>query len=124
MAGTVMIVDDSASLREALRATLESADYRVLEAEDGPEALRQLAREHVDLAIFDVKMPLMDGIELLQTLKKLPQHRFLPVIMLSTESAERRKLAGQLAGAKAWIVKPFRPDQILHAVSKLILPLG
>jgi len=121
MAGTVMVVDDSASLREAVRATLEAADYSVVEAENGADALLQLGCRQVDLVLCDVRMPVMDGIEFLRKLKKTSRHRYVPVIMLTTESAEQRRLEGQLAGARAWLVKPFRAEQIVHAVSKLIL---
>ena len=74
------------------------------------------------LMICDVNMPVMDGISFVKEVKKLPNYRFVPIIMLTTESRENRKVEGQMAGAKAWVVKPFRPEQMLQAVSKLILP--
>jgi two-component system chemotaxis response regulator CheY len=116
----IMVIDDSASLRESVLETLAGAGYEVLGAADGREALGMLDGRRVDLMICDVHMPRMDGITFVKEAKRLPDYRFVPIIMLTTESSERKREAGQMAGAKAWVVKPFRPEQILHAVSKLV----
>ena len=116
----ILIIDDSASLRQVVRITLAGAGYEVVEAADGRQALAQLDGGGVHLAICDVNMPVMDGIEFVREARKRDECRFMPIIMLTTESRESRKREGQLAGAKAWVVKPFRPDQILNAVSKLM----
>ena len=84
--------------------------------------LNKLDGTKFHLAIFDVNMPVMDGITFVAEAKKLPNYRFMPIIMLTTESRESRKEEGRMAGAKAWVVKPFRPEQILYAVERLILP--
>ena len=118
----IMVIDDSASLREVVGISLRTAGYEVIEACDGKDALAKLNGRKVQLMICDVNMPVMDGISFVKEVKQLPRHRFVPIIMLTTESRESRKVEGQLAGAKAWVVKPFRPDQMLRAVSKLILP--
>ena len=118
----ILVIDDSASLRQVVGIALTTAGYEVIEAQDGQEALSKLSGNKIHLAICDVNMPVMDGITFVKKVKELPHYRFLPIIMLTTESRESRKLEGQAAGAKAWVVKPFRPDQILAAVSKLILP--
>ncbi len=115
-----MVIDDSASLREAVRGALTDAGYEVVDAVDGRDALQRLDGRKVDLMICDVHMPGMDGIAFVKQVKRLPDYRFVPIIMLTTESSEEGKQAGQVAGARAWIVKPFRPAQILHAVSKLV----
>lgn len=120
MSKRILVIDDSASLRQAVTIALEGAGYEVVTAADGKEALGRLDGSKIHLAICDVNMPVMDGIAFVTEAKKLPQYRFLPIIMLTTESRESRKREGQIAGAKAWVVKPFRPEQILHAVSKLI----
>src|SRR5262249_33993918 len=120
MGKRVMVVDDSASLREVVSIALRGAGYEVTEAIDGQDALAKLRGERVNLVICDVNMPVMDGITFVSEVKKRPEYRFLPVLMLTTESRESRKEEGQLAGAKAWMVKPFRPEQILNAVSKRI----
>ncbi len=118
----IMVIDDSVSLREVVGISLRGAGYEVIEACDGRDALAKLDGRKVQLMICDVNMPVMDGISFVKEVKQLPRHRFVPIIMLTTESRESRKVEGQLAGAKAWMVKPFRPDQMLRAVAKLILP--
>jgi two-component system, chemotaxis family, chemotaxis protein CheY len=122
MAKTVMIVDDSASVRQVVTLALKGAGYEVIEGADGKDALGKLKGQKVHLIISDVNMPNMDGITFVKEVKKLPDYKFTPIIMLTTESQEEKKQEGQAAGAKAWIVKPFQPDQMLNAVSKLILP--
>ncbi|UJB33785.1 response regulator [Chromobacterium sp. Beijing] len=122
MAKTILIVDDSASLRQVVRMTLAGAGYEVLEAANGQEALDVLDGRKVHLIVSDVNMPLMDGIALLRNIKIHPNYKFTPVIMLTTESSEEKKQEGKAAGAKAWVVKPFQPPVLLTAVSKLILP--
>jgi two-component system chemotaxis response regulator CheY len=122
MAKTVMIVDDSASMREVVGIALRGAGYTVLEGKDGKDALSKLTGQKVHLIISDVNMPNMDGIEFLKTVKTLGNYKFTPIIMLTTESAEAKKREGQAAGARAWVVKPFKPEQLLGAVQKLCLP--
>ncbi|MEB0178073.1 response regulator, partial [Undibacterium sp. CCC3.4] len=118
----VMVVDDSASVRQVVGLALRGAGYGVIEACDGVDALAKLSGQKIHLIISDVNMPNMDGITFVQEVKKLAAYKFTPVIMLTTESQEGKKLQGQAAGAKAWVVKPFQPAQMLAAVSKLILP--
>jgi len=115
-----MVIDDSAALRQTVLEALVDAGYEVIGAADGQEALGMLDGSKVDLMICDVHMPRMDGLTFVREVKRLADYRFVPVIMLTTESSEKSRLAGLTAGAKAWVVKPFRPDQILHAVSKLV----
>ncbi|MEW6704454.1 MAG: response regulator [Pseudomonadota bacterium] len=122
MTKTIMIVDDSASLRQVVGIALKSAGYDVIEAADGQEALKRLDGRKVHLIVSDVNMPQLDGISMLKQVKTMPAYRFTPVIMLTTEGSDAKKREGQLAGAKAWVVKPFQPAQLLAAVSKLVLP--
>lgn len=122
MGKTILIVDDSVSLRQVVGISLKGAGYEVIEACDGKDALSKLDGRKIHLVISDVNMPNMDGITFVQELKKLPAYKFTPVIMLTTEAGDAKKQAGQAAGAKAWVVKPFQPAQMLTAVSKLILP--
>lgn len=121
MAKTIMIIDDSTSLRQVVSITFSDAGYDVLEASDGQDALSKLQGRKIHLMVCDVNMPNMDGITFLKTVRTLPDHKFTPIIMLTTEAGEDRKREGQAAGAKAWVIKPFRPEQLLGAVSKLIL---
>jgi len=122
MAKTILIVDDSASLRQVVNIALTRAGYDVIEAADGKDALSKLNGTKIHLIISDVNMPNMDGITMVKEVKKLPAYKFTPIIMLTTESQEGKKKEGQSAGAKAWMVKPFKPEQMLDAVSKLIMP--
>lgn len=122
MAKTVLIVDDSVSLRQVVSITLKGAGYDVIEGCDGRDALSKLTGQRIHLIISDVNMPHMDGITFVTEVKKLPVYKFTPVIMLTTEAGEAKKQAGQAAGAKAWVVKPFQPAQMLAAVAKLISP--
>lgn len=122
MAKTILIVDDSASLRQVVTIALSNAGYDVLEACDGRDALSKLDGRKIHLMISDVNMPNMDGITFLKAVKELPSYKFTPIIMLTTEAGEEKKREGQAAGARAWVVKPFKPEQMLAAVSKLILP--
>ncbi len=122
MSKRIMVVDDSASVRQVVGIALKGAGYEVIESVDGSDALAKLDGQKIHLIISDVNMPKMDGITFVKEAKKLPAYKFTPIIMLTTESEERKKLEGQAAGAKAWVVKPFQPAQMLAAVSKLILP--
>ncbi len=117
-----MIVDDSASMRQVVSIALQQASYTVIEGCDGRDALSKLDGIKVHLIISDVNMPVMDGIRFLKAVKQLPAYRFTPVILLTTESTEDRKREGQAAGARAWVVKPFKPAQLLDAVQRLCLP--
>ena len=121
MAKTILIVDDSASLRQVVSIALKGAGYDVMEAVDGKDALGKLKGQKIHLIISDVNMPIMDGISFVKEVKKNATYKFTPIIMLTTESQEGKKLEGQAAGAKAWVVKPFKPEQMLNAVSKLCL---
>lgn len=122
MAKTILIVDDSASLRQVVNIALKGAGYDVVEACDGKDALGKLDGRKIHLVISDVNMPNLDGIGFVKQLKANPSYKFTPVIMLTTEAGEGKKQEGQQAGAKAWVVKPFQPQQMLDAVSKLVLP--
>jgi two-component system chemotaxis response regulator CheY len=122
MAKLIMIVDDSASMRQVVGIALKGAGYAVLEGRDGRDALTKLTGQKVNLIISDVNMPNMDGISFVKAVKQLPAYRFTPIIMLTTESEESKKREGQAAGAKAWVVKPFQPEHLLAAVQKLCLP--
>ncbi|MBU1329623.1 MAG: response regulator [Gammaproteobacteria bacterium] len=122
MAKTILVVDDSASIRQVVGMTLKNAGYEVIEGVDGKDALTKLDGRKVHLIISDVNMPNMDGITFVKNVKQMPAYKFTPVIMLTTEAGDGKKGEGQAAGAKAWVVKPFQPAQMLTAVSKLILP--
>lgn len=122
MAKTIMIVDDSGSMRDMISFVLKGAGYDVVDACDGQDALSKLSGRKINLIISDVNMPKLDGIGLVKAVKQLPNYKFTPIVMLTTESQPAKKQEGQAAGAKGWIVKPFNPEQLLAAVEKLVLP--
>jgi len=116
----IMSVDDSASIRQMVAFTLEDVGYDVVGAVDGKDALAKLKAIPVDMVITDLNMPNLDGINLIRQIRTLPGFKFLPILMLTTESEEARKREGRTAGATGWIVKPFRPDQLVAVVKKLL----
>lgn len=120
MSKKILIVDDSSSVRTVARMALRERGYEVVEACNGQEALTKLDGERCNLIISDVNMPVMDGISLLKEIKRHPNYKFTPVIMLTTEAGEDKKQEGRAAGAKAWITKPFQPQLLVDAVSKLM----
>jgi two-component system chemotaxis response regulator CheY len=121
MAKTIMVVDDSISIRQVVGIALKQAGYDVIDACDGQDALAKLTGQKVNLIISDVNMPNMDGISFVRELKTRAAYKFTPVLMLTTESQEEKKEQGKAAGARAWMVKPFKPEALLAAVQKLTL---
>lgn len=117
---TILTVDDSASMRQMVSFTLKGAGYQVVEASDGVEALNIAKGRAFDLVITDVNMPNMDGIALIRELRALPNYKFTPLLMLTTESGADKKQQGKAAGATGWIVKPFNPQQLLSTVQKVL----
>jgi len=122
MPKTVIAVDDSMSIRETVKMVLGSAGYEVLSAEDGAAGLRLCEQRKADLVVTDLNMPNMDGITLIARLRALPQYKFTPLIMLTTESQDDKKVAGKKAGATGWVVKPFDPARLV-AVAKMVCPV-
>ncbi len=121
MAKRILIVDDSPSVRQLVSSTLLGGGYEVVEAENGEEGLQKFDKRPVDLVITDLNMPKVDGIDLIRELRSRPGQRFLPIIMLTTESQEAKKQEARKAGVSGWLVKPFKAEQIL-AVVKMVLP--
>ncbi len=115
-----MTVDDSTSVRQMVSFTLKSAGYEVVEAGDGKEALAKIDAAPVHMVITDLNMPNLDGIGLISALRTNPTYKFIPIVMLTTESQTEKKLEGKAAGATGWIVKPFKPDQLLVVVKKVL----
>ena len=122
MSKTILIVDDALSVRKVVGMALKDAGYEVIEASDGKDAVVKMGAKKLNLIICDLNMPNMDGIGFLNHVKASPSHKFTPVIMLTTESAEDKKAQARAAGAKAWLVKPFQPSTMLEAVAKICLP--
>ncbi len=117
---SVLAVDDSAAIREMVKLCLDRAGYTVVQAEDGVDALTKAQQETVDLVLTDINMPNMDGIELIKQLRSLTTYKFVPILVLTTESATDTKMAGKNAGATGWIVKPFDPTTLIATIAKVL----
>jgi len=117
-----LTVDDSLSIRQTVKLTLAGAGYTVLEASSGREALSACEKGGIDAILTDLNMPEMDGIDLIRRIRTRPAFKFTPILMLTTESQQEKKLAGKSAGATGWILKPFTPDQLLRVIAKVCPP--
>lgn len=120
MSKCIMTVDDSPTIRQMLGMTLRDAGFQVVEACDGRDALRKLALSPVDMLVTDLNMPELGGIDLVREVRSMPGQRFLPIIMLTSEGEGEMKQLGKAAGASGWIVKPFKPSQLLSVVRMVL----
>jgi len=120
MAKIIMTADDSASVRQMVSFTLKQNGYDVIEAVDGKDALNKLSAQKVDMLITDLNMPNLDGIGLIKGVRGSSVNKFIPIIMLTTESQDSKKGEGKAAGATGWIVKPFKPEQLIAVVKKVL----
>ncbi len=116
----ILAVDDSASLRQMVSFTLREAGHEVVEAADGVEALDLARTAAADLVISDVNMPRMDGISLVRELRGMPEYKFTPILLLTTESSDDKKQEGKAAGATGWLVKPFDPEALLTTIKRVL----
>ena len=116
---TILTVDDSVSVRQMVAFTLKGAGYSVIEACDGRDALGKINSE-VRLVITDLNMPVLDGIGLVRGIRASAASKYVPIIVLTTESQDSKKQEAKAAGATGWIVKPFKPDQLLAVVKKVL----
>lgn len=120
MSKTVLVVDDSASMRGLISHTLTQAGFTVIEGSNGQEGLERLAGKRVEIIITDLNMPVMDGIQFITQLRAKREYKFTPVLMLTTESQDTKKQAAKVAGATGWITKPFNPEQMLQTIAKVL----
>lgn len=119
-AKTVMAVDDSASVRQMVQFTLQDAGYTVVTATDGADALTKLKSGPVNMVLTDLNMPNLDGIGLIRAVRAIPECKFIPIVMLTTESQGARKDEAKAAGATGWIVKPFKPEQLIAVIKRVL----
>ncbi|HCS62899.1 MAG TPA: two-component system response regulator [Cellvibrio sp.] len=119
MSKTILIVDDSASVRQVVSLALRAAGHKVIEACDGLDALGKLDGSKIHLIVSDINMPNMDGLSFVKVIKAKGEYQYTPVLMLTTESGDDKKMEGKSLGVKGWLVKPFKPDLLLSAVAKL-----
>lgn len=120
MSKTILVVDDSPSMREMIAFTLKRVGYAIIQSGDGQDALTKLGDERVALIITDLNMPVMDGMTFIKKARVNPQLKFTPILMLTTESQEEKKQEGKAAGATGWLVKPFDPQQLLSTIAKVL----
>jgi two-component system chemotaxis response regulator CheY len=121
MSQTVLVVDDSKTMRDMVTFALTGAGFQVVQAGDGKEAVVKLSNgSKPALVVTDLNMPEMDGITLIKEIRKMPALKFTPILMLTTESSDEKKAAGKAAGATGWIVKPFNPEQFLKILKKVL----
>ena len=117
---SILAVDDSPSMRSLVSLVLERAGFNVVLAEDGQEALEYAELHSVDLVLTDINMPRLDGIGLIKELRQLPHYKFVPLLVLTTESGTEKKMEGKAAGATGWIVKPFDPAKLVGTIEKVL----
>ncbi|MGA9528539.1 MAG: response regulator [Terriglobales bacterium] len=120
MAKKALIVDDSVTIRQMVAFTLQQAQFEVVEAENGADALKKLDGFSPDLIVTDLNMPLMDGLTFIRGARALAVAKFIPILMLTTESQAEKKAEAKAAGATGWIVKPFDPAQLLSVLAKVM----
>jgi two-component system chemotaxis response regulator CheY len=120
MAKTILIVDDSESIREVVSFTLENEGYKVLVGVDGQDAIKFFDGSDIDLLITDLHMPNMDGIDLIKEVRKMDKYQRMPILFLTTESQAVKKMEAKDAGATGWIIKPFVPAKLIAAINKVI----
>ena len=118
---TILVVDDSTTMRRLIIYSLKAADYEVIEAVDGKDALEKLAKNQVDLLLTDLHMPNMNGLELTKEVRNSAKHKYIPILVLTTESHLSSKEEGKSLGVTGWFVKPFEPELLIKAV-KHVLP--
>jgi two-component system chemotaxis response regulator CheY len=120
MGKKVLIVDDSSTMRQMLGLTLRKAGFEVIEGSNGQQGLQRLEGEQVALVITDLNMPVMDGIALVQAIRQLPNYRFIPILLLTTEIGDDKKQAARAAGATGWMAKPFQPESLLRVIARVL----
>jgi two-component system, chemotaxis family, chemotaxis protein CheY len=119
-AKTILTVDDSSSIRQMVKFVVSGAGYNISEAESGREGLARAGEKQVDMVITDLNMPVMNGMEFIKELRKIPNYKGMPIIFLTTESAPELKQEGKAAGASGWLTKPFNQDQLLAIIKKFV----
>ncbi len=120
MSKTIMVVDDSSSVRQMMSFTLENAGYEVVEAEDGRDALKKLGDSRINMIVTDLNMPNVNGFELIRSVRSKSKYKYIPIVVLTTEFHDAKKKESKDAGATGWITKPFKPDQLIGVIKKVI----
>ena len=116
----ILAVDDSVSIRKSISFILGQENFEVEEAENGADGLAKATADKFGLIITDINMPIMDGIQFIKELRNTTEHKFTPIIVLTTENQESKMQEGKAAGATGWIVKPFSSEKLIAVVKKII----
>ena len=120
MSKSALVVDDSATMREMVSYTLKQAGFEPLVGKNGQDGLEQLSGAPLDLIITDLNMPVMDGLSFIKAVRARDEYKFVPILMLTTESQVEMKAQGKAAGATGWLVKPFNPEMLLQVIGKVV----
>jgi len=122
MQTNILVVDDSESIRELVSDALIFAGHNVLKGVNGEDGLKHLKqfKQQIHLIISDLNMPVMDGIEFVKKIREIPQYQYLPILILTTESQEDKRVEAKNAGATGWVVKPFDEAKLLQFVGKVL----
>lgn len=120
MTASILTVDDSPSIRVALKIALTNAGYSVAEAGNGAEGIEKAKASAFDLIITDLNMPVMDGLTMIEEMRRMPDQMGVPIVFLTTESDEATKARAKAAGATGWLTKPFDPDQLVRIAKKVL----
>jgi len=120
MKKTIIVVEDSKTILEVLSFSLEKADYNIHTASNGQDALKLFDGRDIDLMITDLYMPEMDGLELVKKVKTIDFYKNIPILFLTTESQQSKKLEAKKVGATGWVIKPFVPEKLVQAINKLL----
>lgn len=120
MKKTVLVVDDSFSIRESIAFFLSETGFEIIKAQDGQDALNQLDGKTIDLILTDLHMPKMNGIELISNVRKIDQYKRVPILLLTTETLNEKKIAAKKAGATGWLSKPFEKDKLINVINKVL----
>ena len=117
---SILLVDDSRSIRQLMSKTLQSSGYEIVEAENGQVGMEAAKSRNLDLVLTDLNMPVMDGLRFTKQVRSLPQHAKTPIILVTTESQLSKKQEAKVAGANGWIVKPIEPARLLEVVTQIL----
>jgi two-component system, chemotaxis family, chemotaxis protein CheY len=121
MSISVLTIDDSRTMRDMLQMALTEAGFRVTQAEDGQHGLEMLARETPRVIVTDINMPRLDGFGFIEAVRREAKYRSIPILVLTTESDNEKKMRARQAGATGWIVKPFDPEKLVAAIRRVII---
>jgi two-component system, chemotaxis family, chemotaxis protein CheY len=120
MKKNIVVVEDSLTILEVLSFSLEKANYNVLTANCGNDALKFFDGRQIDLLITDLYMPKMTGLELVKAIKQINEYNNIPILFLTTESQQSKKIEAKKLGVTGWVIKPFVPEKLVSAINKLL----